>query len=176
MKNLITISTILLMFMACQTTGQLSKIGTQQTSIKFYYGEVKTTSPDGTIPYGPVKYSLVKRTIDPSNKMIIELVKQGDKVFNTVLSQTDSKQIFNVIDDNKSFSGIITFDGKEWEWNKWTYDIAMTDKSGKIIGNGELKQNLILTRKVFVAADGTEKVLITESLKEISEVEYNSKN
>jgi len=174
MKNLIIISVILAIFVACETTSQFSKVSKQQSSIKFYYGEVKTTSPDGKIPYGPVKYSLVKRTIDPANKMIIELVNQDEIVFKTVLTQTDSKQIFNVT-DNKSFKGIITFEGKEWKWDKWTYDITMTDKSGKIIGSGELKENTLLTRKIFVTSDGTEQVLITEALKEISETEYNSK-
>ncbi|MBU1239197.1 hypothetical protein KKF84_07200 [Myxococcota bacterium] len=33
-------------------------------SVKYYYGQVVTTSPDGKIPYGPAKYSLAKRTVD----------------------------------------------------------------------------------------------------------------
>lgn len=138
----------------------------------YYYGEVKTTSPDGKIPYGPLKYSLVKRTIDQKEKTISEYVMQDGKLFNTKLTQTDKSNVFATTDDEKSFSGTITFTGESWKWSSWTYNIEMTDGSGKIIGDGKLTSIAIETIKKFVLPNGKEQVLITENLKEITKEEY----
>lgn len=167
---------LVVVFVHSCKTSQMTKNSESIANTRFYYGEVKTTSPVGKIPYGPVKYSLVKRIIDPSKGTIVELVKQGDKLFNTILTQTKSENIFEVSDKNKSFTGTIIFNGEKWRWTTWTYNIKMADGSGKIIGTGRLQNKLLSTNKKFLSPDGTEKVLIVEELKEISEAEYNSKN
>lgn len=138
----------------------------------YYYGEVKTTSADGKIPYGPVKHSLVKRTIDEKEKTIIEEVMQDGESFNTKLTQTKKSNVFSAIDEDNSFSGTITFTGESWKWNNWTYNIEMTDGSGKIVGEGKLTSSAIETIKKFVLPNGKEQVLITEYLKEITKEEY----
>ncbi len=142
----------------------------------YYYGEVNTTSPDGKIPYGPVKHSLVKRTIDEKGKTIIEDVMQDGKLFNTKLTQTEKNNVFSATDDAKSFSGTNTFAGENWEWSNWTYDIEMTNGSGKIVGEGKLTSSGIETIKKFILPDGKEQVLITENLKEIAKEEYENLN
>lgn len=147
----------------------------QKASVHYYYGEVRTSSPDGKIPYGPPKHSLVKRTIDPGARRIIEVVKQGDRVFTTTLTQTDKAEVFTVTDEGGGFTGTITFSGTPWSWSAWTYDIAMADGSGRIVGSGQLQDRVLSTAKKFLAPDGTEKVLITESLGEITEAEYRAK-
>lgn len=138
----------------------------------YYYGEVNTTSPDGKTPYGPVKHSLVKRTIDEKGKTIIEDVMQDGKMFNTKLTQTDKNNVFTATDDAKSFSGTLTFEGENWKWSNWTYDIEMTNGSGKIVGEGKLTSSGVETTKKFILPDGKEQVLITENLKEITKEEY----
>jgi hypothetical protein len=148
--------------------GQSSK-----TQTNYYYGEVKTTSPDGKIPYGPVKHSLVKRTIDKKNRTITELVSQEGKEFNTRLSQVKNSNVFEAEDlSSKTFGGTITFAGKSWNWSTWTYSISMNDGSGKIIGEGSLTPAAIETKKYFVLPDGTKRVFLVEVLKKITAEEY----
>ena len=164
MKNILKIFIILTIFVSC------SKKAAEETH--YYYGEVKTTSPDGQIPYGPSKYSLVKRTINQEQKSISELVSQDGNTYNTILSQTDEISVFSAKDEKNSFNGTLKFSGEDWKWNTWTYDITMTDNSGKVIGDGSLTPTGIETKKKFVSPDGKEQVLITENLKEITAEEY----
>lgn len=155
---------------ACSTSKNITNNAILNTH--YYYGEVKITSPDGKIPYGAVKHSLVKRTIDEKGKTIIEYVNQDGKMFNTKLTQTDKINVFTATDDAKSFSGTITFAGEDWKWNNWTYDIEMADGSGKILGDGKLSASGLETTKKFVLPNGKQQVLITENLKEITKEEY----
>lgn len=142
--------------------------------IHYYYGSVRTSSPDGKIPYGPVRYSLVKRTIIPAQSLIREWVRQGDQVFVTTLRQSTSEHVFDVTDSLKAFSGTMTFSGERWRWSSWTYDIQLRD-GGKIVGTGALKEKVLSTRKKFVGADGAAQALIVEELHEISEGEFKTK-
>ncbi|HQQ97985.1 MAG TPA: hypothetical protein PLX35_12015 [Cyclobacteriaceae bacterium] len=142
--------------------------------IHYYYGSVRTTSPDGKIPYGPVRYSLVKRTVDPAQSLIREWVRQGEEVFVTTLRQTTSEKVFDVTDSLNAFSGTMTFAGERWRWDSWTYDIALRD-GGKIVGTGSLKDKLLSTRKKFIGADGAAQALIVEELHQIGEGEFRTK-
>ena len=162
---------VVMFFMAATATCCFA----QQLSVQisYYYGEVKTTSADGKIPYGPVKHSLVRRIIDRQNKAIIEIVNQDGKDFNTKLSQVGNSNVFSAEDlSSKSFTGKITFAGDDWAWNAWTYDISMSDGTGRIIGDGHLTADAIQTKKYFVAPDENRKVLITEDLRKITSEEY----
>ena len=90
----------------------------------------------------------------------------------TKLTQTDKNNVFTATDDAKSFSGTLTFEGENWKWSNWTYDIEMTNGSGKIVGEGKLTSSGVETTKKFILPDGKEQVLITENLKEITKEEY----
>ncbi len=159
---------------ACSSSKNITKNDILNTH--YYYGEVKTNSPDGKISYGPVKHSLVKRTIDEKGKTIIEYVIQDGKLFNTKLTQTDKNNVFTATDDAKSFSGTITFAGETWKWSNWTYDIEMTNGSGKIVGEGKFSSSGIETTKKFILPNGKAQVLILENLNEITKEEYEKLN
>jgi len=100
------ISTLLIVSIAACSSAQQ----TTSATINYFYGEVKTTSVDGKIPYGPVKHSLVKRIVDKQNKTITEFVNQDGKDFSTKLSQLENSSVFSAEDlSTKSFTGKITF-------------------------------------------------------------------
>ena len=168
--NIKILISVFLIVLVCSSFKNITNNDILETH--YYYGEVKVTSPDGKTPYGPVKYSLVKRTIDEKEKTIIEDVRQDGKQFNTKLSQTKEDNVFTATDEDKSFSGTMTFTGDKWKWTNWTYNIEMTNGSGKIVGEGRLTSSAIETIKKFVLPNGKEQVLITEHLNEISKQEY----
>lgn len=141
-------------------------------TVKYYYGEVVTTSADGTIPYGPVKYSLVKRTVFADLKRIKELVKQDGQVFDTDLTQVENSNQFSAKDSVGSFDGMVTFSDEKR--TTWTYDITFKTAPGKIIGNGVIDTEGIKTEKYFLDSAGVKMVKIVENLKEISEEEYKN--
>ena len=176
MKKIILYSICITLILSCSNTKQTNSAKNSDTITKYYYGEVNVTSPDGTIPYGPSKYSLVKRTIDKTNGTIVEYVIQSEETFDTKLKKIDESNVFDVSDSKNTFNGQITFSGgHEWEWKNWEYDIVLSDSSGKIIGTGTLDNKGIKTEKYFTDFDGNKTAKITEVLDEINEVEYNEK-
>ncbi len=168
-KKKILIPVLLLFISAC--LAQSGKPVSAEAITKYYAGKVITTSPDGSTPYGPAKFSLVKRSLDQKNKRITEWVSQDGKVFDTKLIQQNNSAVFNAQDSAKTFSGILTFSGDNWKWNSWIYDITMTDGSGKISGKGFLTNEGIKTEKYFTKGN-IAVVKITEDLKEINYEEF----
>lgn len=155
---------------ACNTSTQKQISDTGE--VHYYYGEVNTTSADGTIPYGPAKHSLVKRIIDKDKKTISELVVQDGESFNTLLTQTEKENVFSATDEKNTFSGELTFNGESWKWDSWAYNIKMSDNSGTLSGEGILKSDKIETKKSFHSPDGIVQAMITEKLNEIPAEEY----
>jgi len=80
--------------------------------------------------------------------------------------------IFDADDQTHSFRGTVTFTGPEWAWTAWTYDLAMSDGSGTLRGNGHLAPGSLDTDKAFVAADGQPRAQIREHLEEVDEATY----
>lgn len=154
-------------------TDKKENANTKNANVKYYYGDVIITSADGKIPYGPTKHSLIKRTINKELKIITELVIQGKETFDTELKQINNSTKFSANDKLNSFNGFVEFTGTDWNWEKWTYDIKMNDKSGNIIGNGLLNENGIETEKYFTDSLGNKMVKIIEKLKNINQKEYN---
>lgn len=170
---------IIFLFSGCTT--MLNSNKPTDTNTKYYYGEVLISSPDGKTPYGK-SVSLIKRTVDPANSIITEIVlqpardpKQKPKDINTVLKREGSTNVFSTADDAKTFSGKLTFTGAEWSWNNWTYDIKLADGS-KLDGKGVHSEAGIKTEKTFYKPDGVASILIKEDVKYISSDEYNSRH
>jgi hypothetical protein len=173
MKQIILILVVAQCLQSCFSQKPIA-ISNDEPQVHYYYGEVKITSPDGTIPYGPAKHSLVKRTKDLKNKTISELVMQDGKIFDTKLKETDAKNRFSISDNKNSFTGFLTFN--DISQKGWVYDISMSDGSGKITGNGSLDNEGIKTEKYFSDLNGVRKVKIVENLKEITNSEYDKLN
>ena len=151
--------------------GSADKLVTPETS--YYYGKVMITSADGATPYGPPKFSLVKRTLNRANSTISEFVTQGAESFDTQMTRIAHGNVFNATDAEGSFKGTLSFsDGEDWLWE---YDITMTDGSGKITGSGTLDDEGIKTEKYFEDKDGNRTVRITEVLNSVTQAEYEQK-
>ncbi|MGB3947931.1 MAG: hypothetical protein WBM13_08100 [Bacteroidia bacterium] len=167
MKNkIILLALVATSFFACNN----AKNNVSEDSIKYYYGEVITTSPDGTIPYGPPRNSLVKRTIFADLKRINELVTQDGQVFDTQLTQLENLNQFSAKDSLGTFEGSVTF--ADEKRNTWTYDITLKTATGKLVGNGNIDNEGIKTEKYFLDSAGVKTVKIVENLREINEDEY----
>lgn len=171
--------TIIFLFSACTTMVNSNKPTSANT--KYYYGDVMISSADGKTPYGK-SVSLIKRTVDPAQDMITEIVlqpprdpKQKPKDINTVLKRVGSTNVFSTSDDANTFNGKLIFTGTEWSWNSWTYDIKLADGS-KLNGKGLHDAVGIKTEKTFYKPDGGASLLIREDLKSISSDEYDSRH
>ncbi|PCC71805.1 hypothetical protein SAMN02745121_03157 [Nannocystis exedens] len=141
----------------------------------YYVGTTATTSPDGSQPYGPAKTIAVRRTVDPAQGSIEELVVHPGEQFVTLLQRRPGDAaVFAASDRAGGFTGTVTFTGPEWAWTAWTYDIAMTDGSGELQGTGRLGERSLDTDKLFVGPDGQPRARIAEHLEQVDEPTYAS--
>lgn len=176
--NLIRLA--LIFFLAGCATAQNRKIA-QDTNTKYYYGEVSMSSSDGKTPYGKT-VSLIKRTINPAKEIITEMVlqpprnpQQKTKDIYTTLTRLGTSNVFSVTDDEHTFQGQMTFEGDEWNWNRWTYEIKLLDGS-RLKGTGLHDAIGIKTQKTFYKPDGTASVLLKEDLNSINSEEYETRH
>lgn len=141
----------------------------------YYVGTTATTSPDGAQPYGPAKTVAVRRTVDPAQGSIEELVVHpGEQFFTELQRRPGDAAVFTTRDRAGSFGGTVSFTGPEWAWTAWTYDIAMSDGSGKLQGSGRLGARSLDTDKLFVGPDGQPRARIVEHLEQVDEPTYAS--
>lgn len=152
---------------------------TNEAQVTYYYGLVTYYFPDGKTVLGS-SHSLVKRTIDPSKKLILELVSQASlkdstnvENYETIFSQVDLGSSFTVEDTGKTFSGVIKFSGEDWKWTAWDYNLTLSDGE-KLTGNGRLDEQGISVRKYISRADGNLRLFIQELLQPITEEQYNN--
>ncbi len=149
-------------------------LGCSPVAVSYYSGEMLTTSPDGSIPYGPPKKSLVKRTIDTKNHTITELVYHGNKVFEARMVRDDGPLDYKASDPDGSYSGTISFVGQNVKKSDWTYDLKMSDGSGSITGEGKIDAKSIETTKYFTDPSGEKQVRITDQLTRISRGDFEA--
>lgn len=132
-----------------------------------YEGTTTVTSPDGATPYGAPAPVVVRRTVSPSEGTISEHVVSPGEEHPTTLTRVDDSNVFQATDDGNTFSGTLTFEGPEWEWTSWTYDISMTDGSGALRGTGRLEGNVMENEKIFAGPEGDPQARITEHLEQL---------
>jgi hypothetical protein len=166
---------VLLSAMACASGAKDARSGGAATgpAEAYYAGDFVVASPDGATPFGPAKTSVVKRVVDAEHHTITEDVRQGSERFLTTLTQIPGTPRFAAADAGKTFNGEVTFQGDPWGASTWSYAIAMTDRSGTLIGAGRLSAAGITTRKEFRDASGQPRAVIVEDLKTISRDEYD---
>ena len=65
--------------------------------------------------------------------------------------------------------------GDSWSFSGWTYDLSMSDGSGKIAGSAQIDGTGIQTEKYFLAPNGEKLVKIVDQLVPISKAEYDER-
>jgi hypothetical protein len=81
---------------------------------------------------------------------------------------------FEASDAARSFTGKIVFTGREWVWDAWTYEIAMSDGSGTLRGEGKRTADAITTTKTFFSSDGKPKARIVDQLERVDEKAFEA--
>ncbi len=149
-----------------------------QTQTRFYVGTMTTTSPDGAQAYGPPQEIAARRTLDRRAETIDEYVVHPGRAYPTRLRRSGedgTMVVFSAEDEARSFSGTVSFEGPEWAWTAWTYDLLLTDGTGTLHGSGSLSAHTIETDKLFVDADGRPQARIGERLEEVDQATFTRK-
>jgi hypothetical protein len=134
-----------------------------QDSVAFYLGSYTATSPDGKQQFGKSTY-VVKRSVLPASRTIVEEVKRDNFASVTTLRQRGDTPVFDVSDATGAFTGTVTFSGNPYGPSSWTYLITIT-KTGQIIsGTGALTNAGIQTNKLISEANGKESARALEQL------------
>jgi hypothetical protein len=143
--------------------------------VVFYVGTSTTTSPDGSTPYGPPVTVIARRTVDPDDGTIRELVVHPGRTFPTTLERVPGTNDFHASDEAGSFTGTLTFSGREWAWDAWSYDISMTDGSGALRGRGTRTKVGMDTDKTFFDPSGEPRARMREHFDRVDEATFEAK-
>lgn len=139
----------------------------------YYAGTVQVSSPDGATPYGPPSAGAASRQLDPAAGKMTEVVFDDGRLRSTDLVREPGSSVFDASDDEGSFHGKLAFEGDEWAWSGWSYDITMKDGS-KLDGHAETTADGFTAQKTFKSPDGTPRVRITETWKKVSKEEWEA--
>lgn len=134
-----------------------------QDSVAYFLGSYTATSPDGKQQFGKSTY-VVKRSMLPASRTIVEEVKRDNFASVTTLRQRGDSPVFDVTDATGTFSGTVTFAGNPYGPSSWNYLITII-KTGQIIsGSGSLTNAGIQTNKLISEANGKESARALEQL------------
>jgi len=79
---------------------------------------------------------------------------------------------FDAVNASGTSLGAVSYDGGEWAWSRWSYDLRMPDGS-VIKGEGSLAADALRTSKAFSDGDGRKtKFVLSEDLRSISAEQY----
>lgn len=145
------------------------KIVNVAPSVAYYKGTMELFMAKNT--GSSTQPALVKREVFPSDGRIVETVLDQGVMTATTLTQK-SGNVFDATDSNASFTGTVTFSPDPWNATSWTYDLTLSDGSGKIIGTATIADDGIKTEKFFVTASGIKMVRIVDDLKAVTADEF----
>ncbi len=136
--------------------------------VEYYVGEVSMHSPDGNVALGPARPTVAKRVLYFNEGRIEEWVWDEGTLGRTTMTRTEGNT-FAVSEDQGRFTGKVVFEGEPWKWTKWSYDLVMTDGSGKLWGVGEKIDGGLHTNKKFLSPEGEVRVQIRDHLTLVDE-------
>ncbi|MBY0515293.1 MAG: hypothetical protein K2P81_00185 [Bacteriovoracaceae bacterium] len=153
--------------------------GKHPAFVEHFTGEVLVYKPKATKPMGKI-LSIVRRTVDPDAKQIMEEVVQPTKEIGkakeitTNFTQIDENGKFKVQDHGKTFMGFVQFQGTPWSWEEWTYDIQL--KNGSYIkGFGQFESDEMRTEKRMYSKKGKLLYILKERFREVDAATYKIK-
>ena len=152
--------------------------------VQYYYGESKMYVPNEHNEIGRYIGSnkvLIKRTIDPQTKEVIEQVvtiypKRPPQEF-LVTFQLKDDDTFDTTEQNKAFYGHGKLFGEKWKWKSWESESFLPDNS-KIVSKDSETEASLNVKKFYYAPDGKLKILFIEEFSKIDEnsfiTQYNT--
>ena len=124
------------------------------------------------MPLGKTR-SAAKREISNGGALIVETVTEPGRspsapaqTFTTRITRRGETLVYDAADDEKTFSGTMTFSGPGLE--AWTYDLKIA-KGGALTGTGRLTPEGLSAVKLMT---GPDEVKITDELKTVTREEY----
>ena len=112
----------------------------------------------------------VKRVVKPEAGTITEYTVHGNVARTSTFKRRASSWVFDVSDAKKSFEGTVTYAGKGWCLERWTYAISFP--KGKLTGKGWMDKGTMLAEKVIFDPTGKATARVREDLKPITSVQY----
>lgn len=140
----------------------------------YLHGSSQVSSPDGSSAYGPADDVLVRRTSTPAQGQIVEETWYSGEAGRTTLVRQGDTTVFDASDAAGTFTGTLSFDGPEWDWNHWTYDIVLTDGSGSLVGEGTWDGAAWQSVKTFSDADGNAVARIQDDLAGVDQASFDA--
>jgi len=142
--------------------------------VQYLQGTFQTTSPDGGVTYEEVDV-LAEKIIDSAAGTIVEYTLHGDEVRTTFFTLQPGTRIFDVTDEENTFSGTMTFETDDWATSDVTYDLEIFGQyPGTMTGSGVWEADTYITDKLFANPAGTVEARTTEVLTIIGEDEYSA--
>jgi len=171
-----TATACLLTFLGCSSNEATDDTANEETGPQFQYlqGTSETTSPNGAMIYEEVDV-LAKKTIDSIAGTIVEDTLHGDEARKTFFTLQPGTLIFDVTDEENSFSGTVTFESDDWAKSNLTYNLELFgDYPGTLTGTGTWEADTYITDKEFADPEGVVQARTTEELTLITEEEYSA--
>ena len=139
----------------------------------YYFGQVRYSSVDGKQPYGGTTSAVMREVLAGGDRIIETVTQPGrspatpSQTFVTRITRRDHALVYDAADDEKTFTGSLTFSGPDLA--AWAYDIKLA--SGALTGSGRLTAAGIATDKTLAIA---RPVRITEDLRVVTKAEYEA--
>ncbi|MCA9615062.1 MAG: hypothetical protein KC586_20035, partial [Myxococcales bacterium] len=141
--------------------------------VELFVGERVTTSPDGSVPYGPPAPTVARRVYDADHHRVLEDVFYDGSLHRTTLELDLAASSCSATDEASSFEGTIHFRGDDpFRWESWTYDLRMSDGSGTITGEGARSAEGFHSTKTF-SAGGEPRARIRETFRQVEQAEFD---
>ena len=141
-------------------------------STSYYIGRYLILAPKKLKAFAPPRVLVMRRIVMKSSNRVVEIVDHRGGHFETYYQRIEKSNRFVVTNRKKTFMGIVTFEGKDWLWNKWSYALTLLNGKGLMTGKGILSGNSLKTEKVLILPNGHYRVRIREQFAHVSKSKY----
>lgn len=117
--------------------------------VEHYVGGGRVSDLDETIGYFEMKVIAYEKTIRPGANQLLERVYQEGRDFEVTMTRREGGAVFDVVDRDDGYDGTLTFEGAEWDWNTWAYDLNLKEPVGSVTGTGSVTAETLETNKVY---------------------------
>lgn len=120
------------------------------------------TSSTG-VEFAPPFPVILERQILRDENKIVELRTARAQTERVEMLRSGESARFEAVSDMGP-SGSVTFEGEEWAWDRWRYDLKMSDGSGRVEGSAVVRGDELVIERWFVTPDGVRRAKVVDRL------------